>query len=66
MGKGKGDWREGKGRDEEANRALPIPSGPPVMKAPAKPSNPAPIMKPPPNQHDGPMDMVPVQPTQRP
>eukprot|EP00971_Amphidinium_carterae_P246406 4893908-Amphidinium_carterae.1 len=36
------------------------------MKAPAKPSNPAPVMKPPPNRPEGPMEMVRVQPTHRP
>eukprot|EP00971_Amphidinium_carterae_P117121 2319459-Amphidinium_carterae.1 len=54
---------------EEANRAhLPYPDGPPMMKAPSKPSNPAPIMKPPPTKAPEVTvtDMVKAQPTQRP
>eukprot|EP00971_Amphidinium_carterae_P250622 4975396-Amphidinium_carterae.1 len=69
-GKGKGEMHGGKGRDEEANPApLPHPIGPPVMKAPAKPSTPSyPKMKPPPTKAPEVTvtDMVKAQPTQRP
>eukprot|EP00971_Amphidinium_carterae_P325943 6456506-Amphidinium_carterae.1 len=36
------------------------------MKAPARPSNPAPIMKPPPHQPNAPTELAKVQPTQKP
>eukprot|EP00971_Amphidinium_carterae_P291539 5787619-Amphidinium_carterae.1 len=58
-----------KGREEEA-APLPHPIGPPVMKAPSKPSNPAPVpkMKPPPTKAPEVTvtEMVEAQSTQRP